>query len=316
MADLYTAPSTYSYCSPSMLYWKFRQWNWKKEIETYQPHILCLQEVEKEVLDLFLEDFMVGKNDFERIVKFNVSPEGCAIYWKKDRFKLIKDESESFQVLALEKWKQETSKEKTLYSTLFNQICSLKHHNVLAVAILEEISTGKRVIVATTHLYWGGALNWDHYFQIQVLQLHLLCDYLDRLQQNYGGLPILLTGDFNTKGENLIQFFSSPALPEDHPLITRQGKEDSQASHPLENKLFRSKLTDVFSLSPMGPLEYTNVTSEYIGALDYIFYTNGLIAPQAVINPYPKDIYLQYQGLPSVFFPSDHISIFADFSLH
>jgi len=315
MADMYTSPIHYPYCIPSTLYWKFRQWNWKKEIQTYQPHILCLQEVETEVLDLFLDDFMISQNGYSRIVKINHIPEGCAIYWKTDRFKLIMDESQTFQVLAMDKWKQETSKDKTLYSTLLNQIMSLKHHNVIAVAILEEIETGHRLIITTTHLYWGSGLSWEHFYQLQVIQLNLLSDYLYHIEQKYGGnLPIILTGDFNTKGDHLTQFFQNQYLPVDHPLITRNGKEDSVASHPLENKLHLFGLTDVFSIRKPGGLEYTNITGEYTGTLDYILYSGGLVIPKAVFEPYTKDIYLQQTGLPSIYFPSDHISLFADFS--
>jgi len=109
----------------------------------YNPDILCMQEVEEDVNKNILGPFLSEKG-YEGILRLNRKPEGSAIYWKKDRFTLIKSELQQFNTLAMEKWKEETSKNHLLYSNLYTKIGSLSHHNALAVAILEDLKTKKK----------------------------------------------------------------------------------------------------------------------------------------------------------------------------
>uniref|UniRef100_A0A6B2L750 Endonuclease/exonuclease/phosphatase domain-containing protein n=1 Tax=Arcella intermedia TaxID=1963864 RepID=A0A6B2L750_9EUKA len=314
MADMYTSPPNFPYAEPSTLYWTFRRHNFVKEIKTYQADVLCCQEVEEEVYGRWLEG-VLREEGYEGMLKLNRRPEGCAIYWKRDRFKLVAVESQQFNVLATEQWKEETSTTDLLYSSILNNISGLSHHNTLAVVVLEDLKTSKQIIIATTHLYWGGGLTEDYYYQIQIMQFYLMLKYLEKVKAKYGGrLPVVITGDFNSKGENVIPLFQDAEILGGHPMLTRNGAEDKTADRNLPNPLYNCSFQDVYSKRPQGKLKMTHVTEELKIAIDYILYSEATLNVSSVIQPYPDEIYTRYGGLPSVLLPSDHISLFSDLS--
>jgi len=145
-------------------------------------------------------------------------------------------------------------------------------------------------------LYWGGGLTNDYFFQIQVVQAYLMVDYLHKIEQEYGGsLPLIITGDFNSKGESSVSYFlQKPLIPGDHPVLTRNGAEESTADRDLVNKLDYLKLQEVHSLRRSGPLEVTNVTQDFSGAIDYIWHSSGLLEVGAIIEPYPLEVYTHF----------------------
>jgi len=313
MADSYTEPYNYPYCEPSILYWPYRQYSWKKEIKLYSPHILCFQEVEEVVYKNILRPWL-NDEGYEGILRVNREPEGVAIFWKKQRFNLILSELQQFNTLAMEMWKEQTSKSHLLYSSLLNKIGGLTHHNTLAVAVLEDTETNKKLLVATTHLYWGGGLTHDYFFQIQMMQAHLMTEYLFKIEQKYGGsVPLIIAGDFNSKSESgILSFFKESSIPANHPILTRDGKEDETADRDLVNKLEYLKLQDGHVLRKSGPLEVTNVTKDFTGAIDFILHSSNLLQVGAIVEPYQIEVYTQFEGLPNIFLSSDHISLFAD----
>lgn len=67
--------------------------------------------------------------------------------------------------------------------------------------------------------------------------------------------------------------------------------------------------------SACGTPEYTNYTVEFSGCLDYIYYqTERLEVEQVIPMPSNEEITLHI-AIPSVVFPSDHISLCADLKL-
>lgn len=69
---------------------------------------------------------------------------------------------------------------------------------------------------------------------------------------------------------------------------------------------------DLSMASACGTPTYTNFTVEFSACLDYIFYqTDFLKVSQVVPMPNEEELKL-HSAIPSVVFPSDHISICAD----
>jgi len=146
------------------------------------------------------------------------------------------------------------------------------------------------------------------------MQAYLMVDYLNKIEQEFGGsLPLIITGDFNSKGESAVSdILQNPLIPGDHPVLTRNGAEESTADHDLVNKLEYLKLQEVHSKRQSGPLEFTNVTQDFSGTIDYIWYSSGHLEVGAIIEPYLLEVYTKFGGLPNIYLSSDHISIFAD----
>lgn len=64
--------------------------------------------------------------------------------------------------------------------------------------------------------------------------------------------------------------------------------------------------------SACGTPKYTNYTHVFSGCLDYIYYDKSKIEVTQVI-PLPSDEELtQHTAIPSIVFPSDHISLVCD----
>jgi CCR4-NOT transcription complex subunit 6 len=59
---------------------------------------------------------------------------------------------------------------------------------------------------------------------------------------------------------------------------------------------------------------FTNCTRDFLGALDYIFYTDDTLAPLSLLElPAESDTRAKYGGLPNTQHSSDHIALMAEF---
>lgn len=65
--------------------------------------------------------------------------------------------------------------------------------------------------------------------------------------------------------------------------------------------------------SAYGTPKFTNYTGDYKGCLDYIFYENEHLEKIRTV-PLPEEAVLSRNiALPSLYFPSDHLALVADF---
>ena len=59
---------------------------------------------------------------------------------------------------------------------------------------------------------------------------------------------------------------------------------------------------------------FTNVTHDFVGTLDYIFYTDDTLAPLSLLElPSEKECRNKYGGLPNTQCSSDHVALMAEF---
>ena len=112
--------------------------------------------------------------------------------------------------------------------------------------------------------------------------------------------------------------------PEDIKLAAGNGPESRQgvAKHPLQ---LQSAYLSVAGTEPL----YTTVHDKYVGTVDYIFYSPDLPAggdevekktqEQPLLKPVkvlqPPSLRTMQTGLPSLGWPSDHLSLLADFEI-
>jgi len=163
-------------CPPSALDWSTRRWRLLEEIIRYDPDIVCLQEVDHfKLFEMSLGSVgyagrFVAKPDSPCIyLESNNGPDGCAIFYKTEKFELL---SEANKVL--EVWKVES-----------NQV-------VMSVS-LRQRSSGKDICVATTHLKArSGAL-------LSTLRNQQGKDILDWLETIRADRPVIIGGDFNAE---------------------------------------------------------------------------------------------------------------------
>ncbi|KAG9328623.1 hypothetical protein JZ751_006128 [Albula glossodonta] len=179
-------------CPLDALNWAERKYLILEEILTYQADILCLQEV-----DHYFDTFQPVLNSLGYHstfcpkpwspcldVEHNNGPDGCALFFKCDRFKLL--DSISLRLAAL----------------------ALKTNQVAIVQTLQCRASGRPLCVAVTHL--KARSGWERLRSAQG------SDLLQSLQTATGGadgIPLLVCGDFNAEpSEDVYRRFASSSL--------------------------------------------------------------------------------------------------------
>ncbi|KAI1887682.1 hypothetical protein AGOR_G00192830 [Albula goreensis] len=197
-------------CPLDALNWAERKYLILEEILTYRPDILCLQEV-----DHYFDTFQPILNSLGYHgtfcpkpwspcldVEHNNGPDGCALFFSRDRFELV--DSASIRLVA----------------------AMLKTNQVAIVQTLRCRETGSPLCVAVTHL--KARSGWERLRSAQG------SDLLRNLQTATGGcegVPLLVCGDFNAEpSEDVYRRFSSSSLDLDS--AYKQLSADGQTEPP------------------------------------------------------------------------------------
>ncbi|GKV09304.1 hypothetical protein SLEP1_g20826 [Rubroshorea leprosula] len=198
-------------CCPTWaLEWEYRQQKLLKEINEYGADIICLQEVQENHYKDFFEP-KLRNHGYSALYKRKTNTnelysaegyiyEGCAIFYRGDKFELTMKEEVEFDknapIEALERPEQGQD----------GGIPLLKHNVALVVVLrLKNGSTGcnlqSRICLANTHLCAG-----KNHTDVRVFQVTTLIHKLQEIAQSQN-IPILICGDLNSTPGRLI-FFS------------------------------------------------------------------------------------------------------------
>ncbi|XP_012224589.1 2',5'-phosphodiesterase 12 isoform X2 [Linepithema humile] len=296
----------YPYCPQYALDMDYRKQLILKEIIGFNSDIICLQEVDKSVYENDLLPSLYMLNYDGMFVTKNEISEGLATFFNQERFEKLGFE---FIVMA-----QNTDFPKftEIWSKIDNKKTKdrfLSRNTTIQVTTLRSKENESEILlIGNTHLYFKP--DADH---IRLLQGYFAIAYVHEILKKTQeenpecNVSIILCGDFNSTPEcGIYQLMTENYVPETC--------EDwrSNAEEAIEN----ISLTQDFCMSSAcGTPEYTNYTPEFSGCLDYIFYERDKFEIQQVIPLPNKDELTLHTGLPSVVFPSDHISLCADLKL-
>jgi len=331
LAQLYTNKEIYNYCPCYALHWNYRKHNLLREITTLSADIICLQEVQGNHFEEFFlpnlsekgyDGIFKGKTRLDSGSR-GADPEilkkmdGCAIFYKKDRFALMEQYHVEFNEAAKHMFKQQHyhGHHNANYTKLMKRLLK---GNIALVLVLEEIPhtdavrRGRRVpkrrlCVANTHIYWD-----PEFADIKLWQTWVLCQELSKLVSQRT-LPLILAGDFNSQPQSAVyDLLANVQLRHDNYEAFKKDSlkllpDYSQISHELE-------LTSAYS--PMGEPEYTNYTGHFIGILDYIWYTKASVMCTCVLDVGSREDISGADkaiALPSTQRPSDHLSLYSTF---
>lgn len=335
LADLYASKELYHYTPPWALSWNYRRQNILNEILAYNADILCLQEVQSDHFDDFLSGEL-AKAGYTAVYKKKTAQvftgnsyviDGCAIFFKKDRFTLIKKYEVEFNKAAL-----------SLVESLgaANQkkdaLNRLMKDNVALIVVLEALEPagvqgGKRQLlcVANTHIHANTELN-----DVKLWQVHTLLKGLEKIAAS-AEIPMVVCGDFNSvPGSAAHSLLSNGRVDATHPELATDPfgilRPSSKLCHPLplmsaymslskqclESEAVERQRT---MISPeTGEPIFTNCTKDFFGALDYIFYTEDTLAPLSLLElPAESEVRAKYGGLPNTQWSSDHVALMAEF---
>ena len=233
LADLYATPDAFWYVPPWALAWGYRRQNLVRELIAANADILCLQEVQSTHFADFLapELHRAGyagvykKKTADVFTGAAYAADGCATFFKRGRFGLVKKYEVEFNKAALSlsdaipaDRRQVGSGERRrefLFCFLLSPtsfppfplvqaaLNRLLKDNVALIAVLESLDGagnpapgpgGRRalVCVANTHIHANPDLS-----DVKLWQVHTLLKGLEKIAAS-AAIPMVVAGDFNS----------------------------------------------------------------------------------------------------------------------
>ena len=261
--------------------------------------------------------------------------DGCATFFKEKKFILLDKQLINFGQTAVRR--PDAKGQDDIYNRLWQ-----KDH-IAVVLFLENRQTGSRFIVVNAHLYWDPAFK-----DVKLIQTAILMEEITKLSGNYAKwpactdkaafrfseaegeesdeplpepapsmeyasgdqIPLLMCGDFNSgPGSAAYNLIANGHLTEEHPDLGKR----------IYGNLSRVGMTHPFKLkssySNIGELSFTNYTPDFKDVLDYIWYSSTSLHVSALLGDVDKEYLKRVPGFPNYHFPSDHVALFAEFSV-
>ncbi|XP_008796674.2 carbon catabolite repressor protein 4 homolog 1-like isoform X1 [Phoenix dactylifera] len=336
LSDAYATSESYSYCPSWALSWPYRRQNLLREIVGYHADILCLQEVQSDHFEEFFAPEL-DKHGYQALYKKKTSEvysgnpnaiDGCATFFRRDKFSHVKKYEVEFNKAAqsLTDAVIQPGQKKVALSRLIKD-------NIALIVVLEAKfsnhgadNPGKRQLlcVANTHVN----VHQDHK-DVKLWQVHTLLKGLEKIAVS-ADIPMLVCGDFNSvpgsaphallaigKVDQLhldlavdpLGILRPPSkLTHQLPLVSAYSSFARMmvVGHSLEQQ---RKRMDPTTNEPL----FTNCTRDFIGTVDYIFYTADSLTVESLLELLDEESLRKDTALPSAEWSSDHLALLAEF---
>lgn len=296
-----------------------------KELKHFNTDVMLLQEVEDWYSPLLQCELKEHSYEYLYFQKVGV-PEGSALFYKKERFELL-NKTDFFIHDEIARICQEKV---NVGEDVANE---LLEPTVAIIATLKDVSSGKIIIIASTHIIYKDFVNPAR----QCLQACLITQKISDIRLETAStqgvsvddIAVVFGGDFNGEPEHMtIQAMKNGVLSKDQfdklkklsyevkdrQAVSTETSEESlvtrHLSFYLNNPLQLScAYYDVRSLEP----SITSSEDSYAGCLDYIFYSSGLKVVSVIdMGEAINEDYIG--GGPNKEFGSDHLPLVAEFA--
>ncbi|KAJ5168182.1 Glucose-repressible alcohol dehydrogenase transcriptional effector [Penicillium canariense] len=345
LCDSSATQSHYGYAPSRVLSWEFRRELILNELRSHSSDIVCLQEVDQGSYNNFFRE-QLAYNDYKGVYwprgrAMGMQEEdakmvdGCAIFFKGSKYILLDKQLINFGQTAVRR--PDAKGQDDIYNRLWQ-----KDH-IAVVVFLENRQTGARFMVVNAHLYWDPAFK-----DVKLIQTAILMEEITKLSDGYAKwpacmdktafrfseaesgpentpvaepapsmeytsgdqIPLLMCGDFNSNpGSAAYNLIANGHLPEEHPDLEKR----------LYGNLSRVGMTHPFKLKSaygsIGELSFTNYTPDFKDILDYIWFSSNTLHVSALLGEVDKEYLRRVPGFPNFHFPSDHVALFAEFTV-
>lgn len=353
LADLYASPEQFGYCPHWALHWPYRRTNLLRELLSYDADIMCLQEVQStHFTDFFAPKLaeagytaIFKRKTSEMYTREAYAIDGCATFFRKDKFALVKKYEVEFNKAALSLAESMTPEKKN------PALSRLLKDNVALIAVLEALdppqipspnmdgqngvdgSPGpvvprrQLVCVANTHIHSNPELS-----DVKLWQVHTLLKGLEKIAAS-ADIPMLVAGDFNaTPGSASHNLLVRGAVP---PNAVELANDPLGILSPSTKLCHHLPLASAYAsvangepsadpalvrlrrrLDPAtGEPKFTSITRDFKGSLDYILYSTDFLAPSGALElPDESEVRRKNNsGLPNDIWSSDHVALMAEF---
>jgi CCR4-NOT transcription complex subunit 6 len=348
LADLYASAEQFQYCPPFALHWPYRRANLLRELLSYNADIMCLQEVQStHFTDFFAPELaragytaIFKRKTNEMYTRDTYAIDGCATFFKKKKFALVKKYEVEFNKAALSLAEAMPNEQKTA------ALSRLLKDNVALIAVLEALvpprlrksgaeATGQSepsrrqlICIANTHIHSNPELS-----DIKLWQVHTLLKGLEKISAS-ADIPMLVAGDFNsTPGSAAHSLLVNGSVSLDALELQNDPlnilKPASKLCHQLPLASAYASFVDGCEdtgdpavtrlrrrLDDTKEPRFTNLTRDFKGTLDYILYSKDFLAPSGALElPDESEVRSRKShGLPNESWSSDHIALMSEFS--
>lgn len=339
LCDKYATTSLYTYCPTWALNWEYRKNAIIKEIRHYEADIITLQEVETEQFRTLFQPELESlgysgifspksraKTMAEEERKY---VDGCAIFWKYEKFEMEKEHLIEFTQIAIKK--AQTSE------SMLNRV--MPKDNIALCAVLKlkesvygnsammpmsptENVVGNPLVVCTAHVHWD-----PEFCDVKLIQSMMLVQELGRLLEDVGEkwritrqqIPVLICGDLNSLPDSgVFEYLAKGAIAKNHPDL-KGFREDAciQKLTTGDDPLNYTHALRLESACDTSMLPFTNYTLDFKGMIDYIFSTPQSLYRLGVLGAFDMTWVQQNKiiGFPHPHVPSDHIPIMAQYAI-
>ncbi|KAJ1923856.1 Glucose-repressible alcohol dehydrogenase transcriptional effector [Tieghemiomyces parasiticus] len=332
LSSKYASPQMYGYVPSWVLTWEYRKEFILQEIQALNADVVCLQEVEASQYEEFFRDQLSSGGGYAGTFwpksrartmtdQERKGVDGCAIFYKATKFNLIEKHVLEFQQAALQRKDFEKSDD------AFNRF--MTKDNITGFALLEHKAKHTRLLVANSHIHWD-----PEFTDVKVVQVAMLMEEVERLTKLYGSpvpkagdtsahgssghhrasgssshyLTTVLCGDFNsTPDSGVVEYITRGALEKSHDDLARCTYSKFMTDGFQHGLPFKSAYASV------NELPFTNFTPTFRNVIDYIYYTNTTLTPTGLLGAVDTAYAKSIVGLPNAHYPSDHISLMAEF---
>lgn len=340
LCDRYATRQMYGYCPQWALNWEYRKKGILDEVRHYGADLVTLQEVET---DQFYNFFYpeLARDGYEgvfspksRAKTMNECDrkhvDGCAIFFKTAKFKLIKEHLVEFNQVAMahaEGSDVMLNRVMTKDNIALAVLLETKESCYDAGVLPEASQLNQLVLVTTAHIHWD-----PEFCDVKLIQTMMLVDQIKRVieesslalrpGQKYdpSSIQLLLCGDFNSLPESGVVEY----LQEGHIRVDHKDFKDLSYKRSLCKMISHSaneeSYTHTFRLSSavtQDIMPFTNYTYDFKGMIDYIFYPRNSMRPLGVLGPVDSNWLKENKvvGCPHPHLTSDHFSLLVELAM-
>jgi CCR4-NOT transcription complex subunit 6 len=351
LTDTACTPRLYGFSPSGALEWEYRREQIIQEIESQDADFVCLQEVDTETFKEYLSMKLAytgykglffprgrARTMSEKEVR---TVDGCATFYKGKKWILLDKQVVEFGNVAINRPDMKN------HSDVFNRVMPRDH--IAVIAYFENRLTGTRLIIVNTHFFWD-----PRFCDVKLVQGAILLDQVVKAAEKYTKVPPCKDKKKEyALAEN--EAPEGPSEPAPEPAPSKEYTDRTQIPLVIcadQNSTATSAVFELFDKGSISPdnkefghfkygnftthgiehpfslksaytnldktpdrLPFTNYTPNYKEVIDHVWYSTNALENISLLGPIDPTYMKTVPGFPNYHFPSDHISLMAEFAV-
>jgi CCR4-NOT transcription complex subunit 6 len=310
LASSFALPKYFPASNPAHLEWSNRMKSFETQFTNINADLVCLQELEERDFNTWLNPYMnsIGYHGImcrkTRDLLGDDSQDGCATFYKADRFSLLSEHRIDY-----------TNSVKSILKSFKDEksagAFALPVHNVATLVQL-EMKDSSNLWIINTHLHWNRKNPHTQLYQVKTL--------LAELSRLNPGEPFIICGDFNSlPGSAVHEYLSNGFIDAKsnnygtlYETYSSLFATDDLVKAYMDQKSGIQSIKSAYRDETVT-MPYSNfVVDKFQGVIDYIWYSGDQLQTLALAK---EENYDHIVSLPDEQHPSDHLPLVAQFEV-